>query len=151
MVFLPLLGRFCPFGLDRKIRQDPTLAGEGSLQAPPARKNNLGGFFLWAFPFEKSELAQAFPSCKETWKNQPRRLKTPSGAGRSGCGFVGLAQSHRLSWGNPGMGRARRFPLAFENAVQEGPELLEELLGFSAALGENPCRAAAPRGRAAIR
>lgn len=48
------------------------------------------------------------------------------------------------------MGRARQFPLAFDNAVQEWPDLLDELLGFSAALRGNPCRAAAPGGRAAI-
>lgn len=74
-----LLGWFCPFGLDRKITQDLALAGEGSSQGPPAHKNNLGSFFLWAFPFERPGLAQAFPSCKETWKNQPQGLKTRQG------------------------------------------------------------------------
>lgn len=146
-IFLSFGGFFSPAGLVLPLwlRQKnhtglSALAREGSLQAPPAHKNNLGGSFPWAFPFERTELAQAFPSFKETWENQPQRLKAPTGAGRRGCGFVGLAQSHGLSWGHPGMGRARRFPLAFVNAVQEVPELLDELLGFSAALGGNPCR-----------
>ena len=170
----PLLSWFCPFGLDGLCakgkphgREDAALAGGAHRRLPLLTKKPWRFFplgYSWLFPLKRQNLLRPFPVAEESWEKQPRRLKKPKGAGRSGCGFAGprLRRAQRggrgephsrgtqsgrlrpaaagLSLGNPQMSRAWHFPSAFNNAVQEGLELPDESCCFSLP----PCR---PQGR----
>lgn len=119
-----------------------------SLQASPAHKNALEVFPL-AFPFERADLAPAFPSCRgKLTKTSPKGLKNQNGlvgavvifqdmTGRPwGAPQPGhlLGEAELSCWAELGraeLSRARCFPPASNNVVREGLELRHESCWFS--------------------
>lgn len=93
-LFLPLWHRraLCKGKLTRK--RGPGSGRGGSLQAPPAHEKALEVSSLGlpqAFPFERAELAQAFPGCRgKLAKNSPEGLKNRKGL----VGVVVVLQGH---------------------------------------------------------